>query len=103
MHRQPRARSFSWQHDARFVKLDRWKGLAISVFDNASDGIQPPTRPRSRGLLLGVDEQHMTVTCLGSYEAPVPYPAGSQGSVQVLPNEDVLVGVVQSHRTWVSI
>lgn len=69
--------------------------MVISVFDNASDNIQPATRLRSRGLLLGLDAKHMTATCLGSFEAPMGPPAGSQGSMQVLPNEDVLVGFGQ--------
>lgn len=62
------------------------------MFDNAWDRIHPAQRKQSRGLLLGVDRQHKNVFALGSYESPVEHPTGSQGSMQVLPNEEVVVG-----------
>lgn len=86
--------SFSWQHDARFVKKKTgWDGLVVSLFDNAWDRIHPARRKRSRGLILGLDTEYKTATPLGSYESPVEQVSGSQGSMQVLDNEEVVVGL----------
>lgn len=92
--------SFGWQHDARFAKVDRWDGYAISVFDNAYNGPDKPTRSRSRGLLLGLDEAAMTATVLGSYDSTVPGRTGAKGSMKVLPNEHALVGFGQ--MSWIT-
>ncbi len=76
---------FAWQHDAR-----QQANNVISVFDDEGD---PAEAKQSRGLLLQVDESARTATLQKAFLHPSkPVLAGSQGSVQVLENGDVLVG-----------
>jgi hypothetical protein len=75
--------SFAWQHDAR-----RRPDGTLTLFDN---GATPAVEKLSRGLILDIDEQAMTATLLRQYTHPGIL-AGSQGSVQVLPNGNVFVG-----------
>jgi hypothetical protein len=75
--------NFAWQHHAR-----RQRDGTITVFDN---GATPAVERLSRGLILDVDEPTMTATLLKQYTHPGIL-AGSQGSVQLLANENVFVG-----------
>lgn len=76
---------FSWQHDANVQPNN-----VITLFD---DEAGPEEGPRSRALILNVDETAMKVTLAKSYEHRTPsLLAFSQGSVQVLPNTDLFVG-----------
>lgn len=75
--------NFAWQHDAR-----RQRDGTITVFDN---GATPAVERLSRGLILDVDEPTMTASLLSQYTHPGIL-AGSQGSVQLLANENVFVG-----------
>jgi hypothetical protein len=76
---------FAWQHDAR-VKPDN----LLTLFD---DEAAPPEAKQSRGLVLDVDESAMTATLVRQYTHPSkPLLAASQGSIQALPNGDVLLG-----------
>jgi Arylsulfotransferase (ASST)/TAT (twin-arginine translocation) pathway signal sequence len=76
---------FAWQHDARVQPND-----IITLFDDEGD---PPEAKQSRGLVLNVDETAMTAQLVAQYYHPAKkLLAGSQGSLQVLPNSDVLVG-----------
>ena len=75
--------AFAWQHDAR-----RQPDGTLTIFDN---GATPAVERLSRGLILDVDEQAMTATLLRQYTHPKVL-AGSQGSVQLLPNGNVFVG-----------
>jgi hypothetical protein len=74
---------FAWQHDAR-----RRPDGSLTVFDN---GATPAVERRSRGLILELDEEAMSVGLLAEYVHPKVL-AGSQGSVQQLPNGNVFVG-----------
>jgi hypothetical protein len=74
---------FAWQHDAR-----RQPDGSLTVFDN---GATPAVEKLSRGLILDVDEPAMTATLLRQY-THAGILAGSQGSVQPLPNGNVFVG-----------
>jgi hypothetical protein len=74
---------FAWQHDAR-----RQPDGTLTVFDN---GATPAVEPRSRGLILAVDERAMTAGLLHEY-THARVLAGSQGSVQLLANGNVFVG-----------
>ncbi len=78
---------FLWQHDAR-----RHADGTITVFDDGSNGKNPPSEPQSRGLRLAVDETAMTVARVREYTHEPSILAKSQGSVQTLENGDVLVG-----------
>lgn len=76
---------FAWQHDAT-----QHRDGTISLFD---DEATPPVRRRSRALFLHVDEAAMHVAVTRSYVHEHPrLLAGSQGSVQLLPDGDVFVG-----------
>ncbi len=76
---------FAWQHDAR-THADG----SITLFDDEGD---PPEAKQSRGLVLDVDEVKRTATVQTQYLHPDGrLLAGSQGSFQMLPNTDVLIG-----------
>lgn len=73
--------SIGFQHDAR-----RQPDGTITIFDNR----QPPEV--ARGLVIRVDEVARTASLVRTFERPEPLHAASQGSLQVLPNGNVLVG-----------
>lgn len=75
---------FSWQHDARWVD-----GQTLSLFDNhAFRGSDPPL---SRGMVLAVNEDAKTVSSRGIYRVD-GITSNAQGSTQVLPGGNVVVG-----------
>jgi Arylsulfotransferase (ASST) len=77
---------FAWQHDARHHYADdRW----ISIFD---DGAAPPVHKQSRGIVLAVDEARRRATLERAFVHDPPVLAHALGSVQLLPNGNVLVG-----------
>ncbi len=78
--------AFYWQHDAR-----RQPDGTITIFDDGSNGKNPPTEDHSRGIRLAVSETAMTADLAVAYSDP-PILAKSQGSMQPLDNGDVLVG-----------
>jgi Arylsulfotransferase (ASST) len=75
---------FAWQHDAR-----RQADGSVSLFD---DGADPPVESQSRGLVLLADEIGMAVDVAREYVHPDPLLTGSQGNLQVLPEQNVVVG-----------
>jgi hypothetical protein len=81
--------NFAWQHHVR-----RQPDGTLTVFDN---GATPAVERRSRGLILDVDELAMSATLLHQYTHPRIL-AGSQGSVQPLPNGNVFVGWGEAPR-----
>lgn len=81
-----KAATFAWQHDARQPS----KGT-ISLFDNGSQG-KINTKSRSRGLVLSVDEAGRRVRVAQEYLHHVPVLAVAMGSVEILPNGNVIVG-----------
>lgn len=76
-----RATGFSWQHHAR------WHGNnTLTLFDNAktNTGGRKYAGDHSRGLVLALDTQAMTVTLIHDYYDPEhPKQAESQGSMQI--------------------
>jgi hypothetical protein len=78
---------FSWQHDAR-----RQADGSITLFDDGSNGSKPPTEDHSRGLALAVDEANHSASVLRDYSHSGTILAMSQGSMQTLPNGNVLIG-----------
>jgi hypothetical protein len=76
---------FCFQHDARRAGPGR-----ISLFDNAAG--PPVLRPRSRGLVLDVDETAKRVRLARQYRHPGGLLAFNQGSARILPNGNVFVG-----------
>ncbi|MGH8981013.1 MAG: arylsulfotransferase family protein [Acidimicrobiales bacterium] len=81
---EPKAR-FSWQHDAR-----HHGGGVLSLFDDGAGVYR--SAPRSRGLILSLDVPTMTARVAEEYVLPGHVLSWSQGSVQTLPNGNVLVG-----------
>lgn len=76
---------FAWQHDARSHPSN-----VLTLFDDEGD---PPEARQSRALVLTVDEASRTVAVVRQYHHPSnPLLAGGQGSLQVLPNHNLLVG-----------
>jgi Arylsulfotransferase (ASST) len=62
----------------------------LSIFD---DGGAPPVKePQSRAILLDLNSQTMRATLRRSYVHPAGLAAANQGSMQVLPDGEVLVG-----------
>ena len=76
------AAQWAWQHHATMVS-----DTEMTVFDNSTTKQAP-----SRGLLLSVDESAMTVSLTQEFKAPTGFYAGTLGSVQVMPNDNVFVG-----------
>ena len=62
----------------------------MSVFDNA--GADTPAEEQARGLILAIDQSAMTVTLAEEYLSPFGAISGSQGSVQLQNNTNVVVG-----------
>ncbi|KAJ3980810.1 ASST-domain-containing protein [Lentinula detonsa] len=84
---------FSWQHHARWVeKNDTY--ATMTLFDNAGQFGQQQEQ-MSRGLLLGVDLINMTVNLLTEFLPWNQSISQSQGSVQLQPNGNFLVGFGQ--------
>lgn len=76
---------YAWQHHARAVGP-----TTISVFDNGADG-STDTHSQSRGVLLSIDEPARTARLSAAYEHDRLL-ANAMGSVEKLPNGNVLIG-----------
>jgi hypothetical protein len=76
--------NFAWQHDAR-----HHDGHLVSLYD---DGAAPKVEPYSRGLILALDIKRMRAALHRSYVHNPPLLAHALGSLQVLPNGNVLIG-----------
>jgi hypothetical protein len=73
----------AWQHDAR-----RQPDGTITIFDNGDVKFDE----QSNGIVLELDEDRMTATLMRKYPHPDGQLAGTQGSMQVLPNGNVFIG-----------
>ena len=76
---------FAWQHDARSHEGDR----LISIFDN---GASPAVERQSRGLLIALDHRRRRATLRRAFTHRPPVLAHYTGNLQVLDNDNVLVG-----------
>lgn len=83
-----KATDFTWQHHSQIQSEE--DGI-ITVMDNAAAGVfSLHDKPTSHALMIKIDEANRTAELLHSYTIDRRSP--SQGSVQVLPSEHVLVG-----------
>ncbi|RDW89685.1 hypothetical protein BP6252_01717 [Coleophoma cylindrospora] len=83
-----KATNFAWQHDARW-NADH---TGIHVFDNGARYGEKPLVDASRGVEVILDLEKMTAQVKQEYINPHKIISGSQGSMQVLPSGNVLVG-----------
>ncbi len=81
------ATNFQYQHDARWSADEK----TITLFDNGIDDWHLDAGP-TRGLRIELDEANMTARVVTEYVNPHHFPAKSQGSLQELPNGNVLLG-----------
>jgi hypothetical protein len=81
-----RGSQYAWQHHATAVDAN-----TISVFDNGADGATS-SHSQSRGVLLSIDEAARSVRLSAAYKHPDRLLANAMGSVERLPNGNVLVG-----------
>jgi hypothetical protein len=72
------------QHDAR-----RQPDGTITIFDN---GDAEKSDDQSYGIVLDLDEGEMSATLVRKYPHPEGEICGTQGSMQVLPNDNVFIG-----------
>ncbi|KAJ6442746.1 ORF21 protein [Purpureocillium lavendulum] len=88
---------FCFQHHARWLEQDGDIEI-ISLYDNSahgtehSGGSEVHTAPTSSGKILKLNTTSWTAELVGSYFPPDDLLSKSQGSTQVLPNGNVLVG-----------
>ncbi|KAK5169755.1 uncharacterized protein LTR77_005733 [Saxophila tyrrhenica] len=84
-----KATEHQWQHNARWV--DEEKGI-LSFMDNGAAGPLHVDAPCSKGTMVQLDTENMTATLLHSYVSPNKVRAASQGNLQVINDDQVLVG-----------
>lgn len=81
------ATNFSWQHH-----VDWHPGNILTIFDNGAYDEKISTAEYSRGLKIAIDTDAMTATLLQDYVNPTAVLVHSQGSVQIRPSGNVVVG-----------
>ena len=77
---------FAWQHDARRHGGSEY---LLSLFD---DGSQPTVQPQSKALILKLDQTHKRALLHRRYTHYPNVLSRALGSVQMMPNDNVLVG-----------
>lgn len=91
---------FGFQHHARYLTSPRSTGNdTISLFDNSVYGSESGgggdkevrIYPYSRGKYIELDYEHMTATLTKVFRPPGDLLVKSQGSLQTLPNSNVLI------------
>lgn len=88
---------FCFQHHARWLEQDGDVEV-ISLYDNSAhgtehgDGSEVHTAPTSSGKILRLNTTAWTADLVGGYFPPDDLRSKSQGSTQVLPGGNVLVG-----------
>ena len=85
------ATSFRYQHDARWSSDEK----TITLFDNGIADMPPEAEDGplpTRGLRVQLDEANMTARVVAEYIHPHHFGAKSQGSLQELPNGNVMLG-----------
>lgn len=87
-----RATNFAWQHDARWIDDSL---TTISLFDDRSCGYFKPKDRQdriSRGIVVNLDYDSMTVRLCDEYRAPDNITAVRKGGMHYLDNGNVLLG-----------
>lgn len=81
---------FSKQHDVRFIET-RSYGHILSILNNAWEGALQPSDSSSSGQIISVNNETMTATTLRVLRSPTKDLSGSQGNLQPLLNDNILV------------
>ncbi|KAH8803387.1 ASST-domain-containing protein [Xylogone sp. PMI_703] len=81
------ATNFAWQHHANWHPNN-----TLTIFNNNGNNVFHDRAEFSRGMSISLDVDNMTATLLNDYVHPEKILAISQGSVQVLPDNNVFVG-----------
>lgn len=84
-----RATDFSWQHDARWIDDSL---TSLSLFDDRSCGYIQAEDPTSRGIIIDLDFDAMTVSLAAEYRAPDDIVAVRKGGMHHLDNGNNLLG-----------
>lgn len=88
-----RALDFSWQHHARFLNSE---GTEITLFDNHHTSNSPGKtgykHSFSKGMVIRLSTEDMTVSLVAEYIHPLRVQSGSMGSFQALESEGVADG-----------
>ncbi len=74
----------AWQHDARMMPDG-----TVTFFD---DGSNPRVHYQSRGVRVAIDSVRHTATLVRDYTHPSPLQADSQGNMQTLADQSVVIG-----------
>jgi hypothetical protein len=74
----------AWQHDARMLPDG-----TVTFFD---DGSSPRIHYQSRGVRVAIDSKRHSASLVRSYTHPSPLMADSQGNMQTLADESVVIG-----------
>jgi hypothetical protein len=88
---------FCFQHHARFVSKQE-DGEVISLYDNSAHGTEDGrghevhTHPFSQGKIIRVNTSSWKATIVQAFQPPDGLLSKSQGSTQLLPNGNVMVG-----------
>jgi hypothetical protein len=83
-----KATKFSWQHDARWTA----DHSGITLFDNGARYGLRPTVDHSRGVHIALDLEAMTAELKTEFINPRKIISASQGSMQILPSGNILLG-----------
>jgi outer membrane protein assembly factor BamB len=78
--------TFRWQHDAHLV------GQTVTLFNDGWGGAGYPQSSPSEGITLHLSTKTMTATLVHRYTHSPSVTAGTQGSMETLPNGNVFVG-----------
>jgi hypothetical protein len=85
---------FAWQHDARLVQPSqdgRGRSVELTLFNDDNGGPGANDKP-SAGMILSLNTSSHTATLVKAYRHHPPLSAQVEGSMQLLPNGDAVVG-----------
>lgn len=83
---------FTWQHHARWVDANCTR---ISLFDDRNSAFHHSERPISRGMIVELDYTLKTATLVHEWDALHNITSAREGSMQVLPNGNAILGYGQ--------
>ncbi|SPO01935.1 uncharacterized protein DNG_04608 [Cephalotrichum gorgonifer] len=83
---------FAYQHHARFRGRSRDGTIeTLSLFDNGAYSASVKTHPFSRARIIQINHTDGTAKAIQTFDAPDGLSAHTQGSIQILPNDNAFV------------